>query len=156
MSMLFVEIFVLGGEMNKKCRQFRDLVISEIGYEQGNDVFALLLNTSQFEFRLRTILKKLLENRKTKWETAKEETRIRLRELSEIYGNSHNKDSSGNTSSSNLPTSSSRRLVKSDHLEKWFLGREKQVEELTLNGRIIFIFLLNFYYYIIYFLYFCK
>ena len=143
-------MFLLGGELNKKCRQFRDLVISEIGYEQGNDVFALLLNTSQFEFRLRTILKKLLENRETKWETAKEETRIRLRELSEIYGNSHNDSSNGNpSSSSNLLTSSSRRLVKSDHLEKWFLDREKQLEELTLNGNIIIIFLLPSHYYII-------
>ena len=149
MSLLFVETFVLGGEINKKCRQFRDLVISEIGYEQGNDLFALLLNTSQFEFRLRTILKKLLENRETKWETAKEETRIRLRELSEIYGNSHNDSSSGNPSSLNLPTSSSRRLVKSDHLEKWFLDREKQLEELTLSGRMIFILILHSHYYII-------
>ena len=90
----------------------------------------------------------MLENRETKWETAKEETRIRLRELSEIYGNSHNNESSGNTSSANLPTSSSRRLVKSDHLEKWFLDREKQLEELTLNGNIIIIFLLPSHYYI--------
>ena len=49
-------------------------------------------------------------------------------ELSEIYGKSNN-DSSNSSSGS-----SSRRLVKSDHLEKWFIEREKQVEELTLNG----------------------
>ena len=113
--------------MNKRCRQFRDLVIAEIGYEQGDFVFSLLLNTSQFEFRLRTILKKILDNREKKWDTAKEETRARLLELSEIYGKS-NSDGSNNSSSS------SRRLVKSDHLEKWFLEREKQVEELTLQG----------------------
>ena len=90
-------------------------------------MFSLLLNTSKFEFRLRTILKKILDNREKKWDTAKEETRARLLELSEIYGKS-NSDGSNNSSSS------SRRLVKSDHLEKWFLEREKQVEELTLHG----------------------
>ena len=125
--------FLLGGELNKRCRQFRDLVIAEIGYEQGDFVFSLLLNTSQFEFRLRTILKKILDNREKKWDTAKEETRARLLELSEIYGKS-NSDGSNNSSSS------SRRLVKSDHLEKWFLEREKQVEELTLHGTKLSIF----------------
>ena len=112
-------------------------MLSDISYEQGDFVFALLLNTSQFEFRLRTILKKLLENRETKWETAKQETRIRLSELSEIYGKTNN-DTNGatsNSSSPNMTSSSSRRLVKSDHLEKWFIERERQVEELTLNGK---------------------
>ena len=117
--------------MNKRCRQFRDLVINEIGYEQGDFVFSLLLNTSQFEFRLRTILKKILDNRETKWNTAKEETRSRLVELSEIYGKSNNDSTNGSSGSSN------RRLVKSDHLEKWFIEREKQVEELTLNGNTL-------------------
>ena len=128
-------MIVLGGELNKRCRQFRDLVIAEIGYEQGDFVFSLLLNTSQFEFRLRTILKKILDNREKKWDTAKEETRARLLELSEIYGKS-NSDGSNNSSSS------SRRLVKSDHLEKWFLEREKQVEELTLQGTKLSIYYL--------------
>ena len=123
--------FILGGELNKRCRQFRDLVINEIGYEQGDFVFSLLLNTSQFEFRLRTILKKILDNREAKWNTAKEETRSRLVELSEIYGKSNSESTNGSSGSS------SRRLVKSDHLEKWFIEREKQVEELTLNGIII-------------------
>ena len=127
MILTIIFYFLLGGELNKRCRQFRDLVIAEIGYEQGDFVFSLLLNTSQFEFRLRTILKKILDNREKKWDTAKEETRARLLELSEIYGKS-NSDGSNNSSSS------SRRLVKSDHLEKWFLEREKQVEELTLQG----------------------
>ena len=109
------------------------MVTTEIGYEQGDFVFALLLNTSQFEFRLRTILKKLLENRETKWNNAKEETKMRLRELSEIYGNSPN---DGVTSpSSSVPSLSSRRLVKSDHLEKWFNDRESQLEDLSLNGK---------------------
>ena len=116
---------LLGGELNKRCRQFRDLVVAEIGYEQGDFVFSLLLNTSQFEFRLRTILKKILDNRETKWNTAKEETRARLSELSEIYGK-------GNTDAN---SSSSRRLVKSDQLEKWFIEREKQVKELNLKGK---------------------
>ena len=126
----------IGSELNKRCRQFRDLVLTEIGYEQGDFVFSLLLNTSQFEFRLRTILKKLLENRETKWNTAKVETRIRLQELSEIYGNSGNNTGATSSSIPNLPGSSSRRLVKSDHLEKWFLDRENQVQDLTINGKI--------------------
>ena len=100
-----------------------------------------MLNTSQFEFRLRTILKKLLENREKKWEMAKKETRIRLLELSEIYGKStHNVSGASLNASSNsqLTSSSSRRLVKSDHLEKWFVDREKQIEELNLNGKTFF------------------
>ena len=111
-------------------------------------IFSLLLNTSQFEFRLRTILKKLLENRETKWETAKKETRIRLLELSEIYGKSNNNvsgASSNASSNSQLTSSSSRRLVKSDHLEKWFIDREKQVEELNLNGKTLTFFIYLFF-----------
>ena len=111
------------------------MVTTEIGYEQGDFVFALLLNTSQFEFRLRTILKKLLENRETKWINAKEETKMRLRELSEIYGNSPN--DSVTSPSSSVPSLSSRRLVKSDHLEKWFNDRESQLEDLSLNGKSV-------------------
>lgn len=122
--------------MNKRCRQIRDLVLADIAYEQGDFVFALLLNTSHFEFRLRSILKKLLDNRETKWETAKQETRVRLLELSDIYGKSKN-DPGGqsNTSSSPTPSIRSSTIIKSQHLEKWFIEREKQVDDLNLNGK---------------------
>ena len=130
--------------MNKKCRQIRDLVLSDVSYGEGDFVFALLLMTSHFEFRLRTILRKLLNNRETKWEMAKSEARVRLMELSEIYGKSkevvgtsdHSKAADNANNFPNLTTSgsSSRHLVKSQHLEKWFVEREKQVEDLQLNG----------------------
>lgn len=44
----------IGAEMNKRCKQMLQLVVTESHYEPGA-VFKLLLNTAQFEFNLKEV-----------------------------------------------------------------------------------------------------
>jgi WASH complex subunit strumpellin len=57
----------LTAEQNKKCRQLRDLVTNETKTRHGH-IFQLLLNTAQFEFKLRTMYKKMINRRRISWE----------------------------------------------------------------------------------------
>ena len=55
------------GEQNKRCRQLRDIVLNETKSRHGQ-IFHLLLNTSQFEFKLQGMYKKMISKRKSNWE----------------------------------------------------------------------------------------
>ena len=55
------------GEQNKRCRQLRDIVMNETKIRHGQ-IFHLLLNTSQFEFKLQGMYKKMISKRKSNWE----------------------------------------------------------------------------------------
>ena len=76
-------------ENNKRCRQLRDTVcqdLSEPGTDLNQTLFALLVNTARFEFRFRTLYQYMLDNKEQKWQSAKEEARIRVQDLATIFG----------------------------------------------------------------------
>ena len=58
---------LLLGEQNKKCRQLRDIVQNETKQRHGQ-IFYLLLNTSQFEFKLQSMYKRMINKRRYNWE----------------------------------------------------------------------------------------
>ena len=45
----------IGADINKRCKQMLQLVITEVHYNPA-EVFKLLLNTAQFEFNLKEVL----------------------------------------------------------------------------------------------------
>jgi WASH complex subunit strumpellin len=47
-------LLLLGAEANKRCKQLRDQVLSDSKYSPLA-VFQLLLNTAQFEFKLKEV-----------------------------------------------------------------------------------------------------
>ena len=57
----------ISAEQNKKCRQLRDLVANEAKTRHGH-IFQLLLNTAQFEFKLRTMYRRMINKRKLSWD----------------------------------------------------------------------------------------
>lgn len=46
----------------------------------------LLLNTAQFEYKLKNAIQLILNNRKTRWDDNKRECKERVTELSEVRG----------------------------------------------------------------------
>jgi len=47
-------VYAVGVEGNKRCRQLRDQVIQDSAYNPES-LFKLLLNTSQYEFKLKEV-----------------------------------------------------------------------------------------------------
>jgi WASH complex subunit strumpellin len=86
-----------------------------------SSLFSLLLNTAQFEFRLRSMYKRLLKNRADNFEKYRTEARSRMTKLSAIYATSG--EGSGR---------------KTNKLRDWFLARDEQMSHLSLDGRKLF------------------
>ncbi|KAL0270980.1 UNVERIFIED_CONTAM: hypothetical protein PYX00_008233 [Menopon gallinae] len=110
-------------EGNKKCRQVRDLIISETKY-CPLDVFQLLLNVAQFELKVKDMLRTLLSEKQTKWENNRQDCVDRMNELSDVF-------------SGNKPLT---RIEKNEKLQAWFKEIGKQIdslnhEETTASGR---------------------
>jgi hypothetical protein len=120
---MFICVFKLfpDAESNKRLRQIREMVLTGFGvnFSQSN-LFNLLLNTSQFEFRLRSMYKRLLTNRHDNFEKYRSEARSRMTKLANIYG------SSGEGSGK-----------KNDKLKDWFLARDEQMSHLNIEGKTI-------------------
>ncbi|KAH7976781.1 hypothetical protein HPB52_019444 [Rhipicephalus sanguineus] len=76
--------FIVGGELNKRCRQLRDQVHQDSKY-QPLTVFQLLLHTAQFELKLKELFQHLLSVKHDKWNSMKKESTEHLKELSEVY-----------------------------------------------------------------------
>ncbi|KAK3754472.1 hypothetical protein QZH41_018991, partial [Actinostola sp. cb2023] len=68
---------------NKRCRAIRDIVTSS-GYSPRG-VFELLLNTAQFELKLKNMFKLMLSQKQGNWEKNKKEGIERMDELSEVF-----------------------------------------------------------------------
>lgn len=103
------------GEQHKKCRQLRDQVLSEMKYKQ-EDLFQLLLNTSEFEFKLKTMYKKMLNRRHSYWDKCRVEAVGRMTNLAIMYEED--------------------KAQKNVKLRDWFRAREVQMGQLSLDDAL--------------------
>lgn len=99
---------------NKKCKQMENQVINDTAYKPI-ELFELLLNVSQLEFRVRDIIKDVLTEKESQWNSCRKEAHERLSELSEVF------------SASNILL----KVKKNDDLKKWFADIAKEISELT-------------------------
>lgn len=99
---------------NKKCKQFETQVINDSAYKT-KELFELLLNISQLEFKVREIIKDVLTEKETQWNACRKEAHERLIELSEMFS----------------ATNSLMKIKKNDDLTKWFSDIGKEVIELA-------------------------
>nr|CAD7425882.1 unnamed protein product [Timema monikensis] len=125
-----------GWDTNKRCKQIRDQVVADSKYNPLQ-VFELLLNTAQFELKIKEILTRvdrltrvlclqLLSEKQSKWNMFKKEGVERMLELSEVFSG----------------TKPLTRVVKNENLQTWFSEIAKQIdslkqEETTAAGRKI-------------------
>ena len=105
-----------GSEQVKRCKQLRDLVLTETKLDRFQ-LFQLLLNASQFELKFRGLYKMMLDQREERWKSCKQDCRERLLELSDVYGGGQ-------------PLS---RIKKNSRLQSWFAERANQVDTLDLE-----------------------
>ncbi|KAK6645588.1 hypothetical protein RUM43_001868 [Polyplax serrata] len=122
-------------EGNKKCKQVRDCILSETKFSHL-EMFQLLLNSAQFELKVKDMFKAveyiiilfphLLSEKQTKWEGYKRDSVDRMNELSDVFSG----------------TKPLTRVEKNENLHKWFQDIGKQIdslnhEETTVSGRKI-------------------
>jgi len=112
-------------EGNKRCKQIRDQVIADAKYNPLQ-VFELLLNTAQFELKIRDLFRHLLVEKQNKWEKYKKEGVERMTELSEVFSG----------------TKPLTRVEKNENLQAWFRAMGKEIDSLkhedaTASGRKI-------------------
>ncbi|KAK7873803.1 hypothetical protein R5R35_005787 [Gryllus longicercus] len=112
--MLHTAVLSITSAGNKRCKQIRDQVISDTKYK-ASEVFELLLNTAEFELKIKDLFKHLLMEKQKKWEACKKECVERMVELSEVFSGSK-------------PLT---RIEKIDNLKSWFSDLAKEIE--TLN-----------------------
>lgn len=110
----------LTGEQNKKCRQLRDLVMNESKSRHGH-IFQLLLNTAQFEFKLRSMYKKMIDKRRLSWEKCREKGRQKMMDLVKIL-------------TTEIEAAGKKSKAKLNKLKQWFIAREAQMAQLSLDG----------------------
>lgn len=99
---------------NKKCKQFEAQVIADAAYKPL-ELFKLLLNISQLEYKVREIIKEVLTEKESQWDKFRKEAEERLLELSQLFS----------------ATSPLTKIKKNDDLVKWFGDIAKVVSELT-------------------------
>ena len=102
--------------VSKKCKQLRDCVITESKYDPLL-VFQLLLNTAEFELKIKDMYKQLLVEKQQKWNFCKKESFERISELAEVF-------------SGNKPLT---RIEKNVNLEQWLTEMSKQIEALVFD-----------------------
>ncbi|XP_069674332.1 WASH complex subunit 5 isoform X3 [Periplaneta americana] len=112
-------------EGNKRCKQIREQVITDAKYN-SLQVFELLLNTAQFELKIKDMFKHLLMEKQNKWNKYREEGVERMLELSEVFSG----------------TKPLTRVEKNENLQAWFADMRKQIsslkhEDATASGRKI-------------------
>nr|CAD7398867.1 unnamed protein product [Timema poppensis] len=123
--MLHTGVPPAGWDTNKRCKQIRDQVVADSKYNPLQ-VFELLLNTAQFELKIKEMFKQLLSEKQSKWNMFKKEGVERMLELSEVFSG----------------TKPLTRVVKNENLQTWFFEIAKQIdslkqEETTAAGRKI-------------------
>lgn len=97
----------------KKCKQLREQIVTDLKFNPM-ELFRLLLNTSEFELRIRDIYKLLLSERYTKLNEYKKEAHDRITELADVFGG-------------NKPLN---RLAPNEELQKWFTNFAAQIHDL--------------------------
>jgi WASH complex subunit strumpellin len=96
----------------KLARQIRNAVIPNFS---GDQVFNLLLNTSQLEFLVKEMFQKLMAEKQEKWEAYKKEGVERMVELADVFSG----------------TKPLTRVEKNEHLQAWFREMSTQIESLS-------------------------
>ncbi|XP_070556885.1 WASH complex subunit 5-like [Ptychodera flava] len=112
-------------DLNKRCKQLREQLIFDSKFNP-QQLFTLLLNTSQLELNLKEMFRHMLTNKQKQWEAYKKEGSERMQELSEVYSGSK-------------PLT---RVEKNENLQAWFSEMGKQItslnyEDSTSAGRKI-------------------
>ena len=102
--------------VSKKCKQLRDSVITDSKYEPLL-VFQLLLNTAEFELKIKEMYRQLLNDKQEKWNFCKKESFERISELAEVF-------------SGNKPLT---RVEKNANLEQWLTEMSKQINALAFE-----------------------
>jgi WASH complex subunit strumpellin len=108
---------------DSKSREIKELLTRTIAREE---VLLLLLDTAQFEYALNEMFSRLLKEKKSKWDDAKNTIQKRLDELSQYFSG----------------TAMLTEKVKDEQLMQWFANmankiRELDYEDSTLSGRKI-------------------
>lgn len=105
----------LVSDHHRRCKQIRDDVCA-VGYNPRS-LFVLLLNTAQFEFLLKEMFQKLLDEKQTKWEAYQKEGSERMAELGEVFSG----------------TKPLTRVEKNEHLQAWFTEMASQITSLSYD-----------------------
>ncbi len=102
-----------GAACVKRARTLREAIVAELKFNPL-ELFRLLLNTSEFELRLRERYRGLLSDRQAKLAEYRREAHERIAELAEVFGGSR-------------PLN---RLEPSEELQRWFTAFAGQIAEL--------------------------
>ncbi|OTF76996.1 WASH complex subunit strumpellin-like protein [Euroglyphus maynei] len=108
--------FIESHHSMKRCRQIREQIIMELKFN-SIELFHLLLNTSEFELRIRDIYKQILQNRHDKVIRYREESCSRIKELAEVF-------------SGQKPLS---RIEPNPNLQNWFENYAKKIDDIHLD-----------------------
>lgn len=100
-------------DVYKRCRALREMVTAS-GYDP-KAVFELLLNTAQFELKLKEMFKQMLAQKQSQWEKHKTEGVERMDELSEVFSG----------------TKPLTRIQKNENLQAWFKEMSNQISSLN-------------------------
>ena len=102
---------------NKKCRQIKEILDVVAASGEGNmqnDLFCLLLDVSQLEYKLKEMFKSMLAHKEEKWNAAKAEGKDRCVELAEVFSG----------------TKPLARVEKNDQLRAWLMKTSEEIEGL--------------------------
>lgn len=110
---------------HKKCKQIESQVVNDSAYK-SIELFELLLNVSQLELKVREIVRDVLKEKETQWDSYRKEAHERLAELGEMLSGS----------------SVLIKVKKNENLKKWFNDIAKEVmglshENANVSGRKI-------------------
>ena len=101
---------------HKRCKAIRDQIMAQ-GFNP-KAVFSLLLNAAQYEFVLKNMFSKMLDEKQEKWDALRHEGSDRMSELSDVFG--------GNT-----PLT---RVEKNEHLQAYFKNLATQISTLDFTN----------------------
>lgn len=108
---------------NKKCKQIRDQIVSDMG-PKVLGIFEVLLNASQLELKVKDMIKHLLSEREARYTEYKKECEERIQDLSTVFSG----------------TQPLMKIEKNDSLSNWFIEIKKEIEALdfanaSISGR---------------------
>eukprot|EP00823_Brevimastigomonas_motovehiculus_P005461 TRINITY_DN4036_c0_g1_i1.p1 TRINITY_DN4036_c0_g1~~TRINITY_DN4036_c0_g1_i1.p1 ORF type:complete len:1167 (+),score=288.35 TRINITY_DN4036_c0_g1_i1:375-3503(+) len=101
--------------VNKK---FREVVCT---IAPDTKLMKVLLNTAQFEFKLKSLFKQLLDSKQVKWEESKKQCQERMMELSTYFSG----------------TQQLARVKKDDNLTSWFKQLGEEIGSLDFNSSLV-------------------
>ena len=81
---LMLHTHTLHNPNNKKAKAVRDMVMGA-GFNPKS-VFSLLLNTAQYEFVMKEMFSKMLDEKQQQWDALRHEGSDRMKELSDVFG----------------------------------------------------------------------